>query len=56
MKIHHLTNGVQFWYDRATRCWWAARFDAEGNQVGQAEHAASRREIEQIAKELEGQA
>lgn len=36
---------VEYWYDRSTRCWWAREVDAEGNQVGDAEHAYTRWEI-----------
>ncbi len=50
MKIHTLKAGVQFWYDRSTRCWWAAQFDARGNQVGKAIDAATRGEIVRLAR------
>jgi len=30
---------VKYWYDCV---WWAARYDADGNQIGDAVHAASR--------------
>lgn len=52
VKIHTAPGGVQFWYDRQTRCWWAARFDEDGNQIGQAVHAYTRQEIEQAAQDL----
>lgn len=41
MKIHKTTyKGANFehWYDRSTQCWWLARFDTEGNQIGDAQH------------------
>ena len=53
MTIHHAGDGVQYWYDRSTRCWWAARFDAAGNQIGNADHGYSRREIEAIAAQMQ---
>ena len=46
MKIYYGLNGWQYWYDRMTRAWWAAIFDAEGNQVGDAIHAYTKAEIE----------
>jgi hypothetical protein len=52
MTIHHAGDGVQYWYDRGTRCWWAARFDAAGNQIGNADHGYSRREIKAIADDM----
>lgn len=48
MKVHKQTidgRNFEHWYDRHTRCWWAAEFDAEGNQIGAAEHAYTRDEI-----------
>ena len=52
MKIRRIGN-VQYWYDgnAGVRCWWAAEFDAEGNQVGDAVDAYTKDEIVQIAKE-----
>lgn len=50
MKIHHAPGGVQYWHDRSTRCWWAAMFDASGDQVGQAIHACTRQEIEEAIR------
>lgn len=50
MKIHNLQDGVQYWYDKSTRCWWAARFDASGNQIGKAIDAATRAEIVRLAR------
>jgi hypothetical protein len=45
---------VRYWFDRETRVWWAARYDACGNQIGDAVHAATRdgirREIEACLK------
>jgi len=35
MKFYHI--GVwQYRYDPSTKCWWAAEYDAEGNQIGEA--------------------
>ena len=33
MKIYRLPGGIEYWYDRSTRCWYAAPYDAEGNQL-----------------------
>jgi hypothetical protein len=41
MKTHYVRN-VRYWYDRPTRCWWAAQFDDAGNQMGDAVYAATR--------------
>lgn len=49
MKIHHLGNGVQLWYDHKACCWLAAKFDDDGNQVGQAIDAATKGEIVRLA-------
>lgn len=38
MKTHTIRD-VKYWYDCV---WWAARYDADGNQIGDAVHAASR--------------
>ena len=40
-KIYKLRD-VQYWLNRETRVWWAARYDAAGNQIGDAVHAATR--------------
>lgn len=45
MKIHYYRGGWQYWYDHSTRCWWAAKFDKDGNQVGDAIHAARKWEV-----------
>jgi len=51
MKIRYAGNW-QYWYDRPTRSWWAATFDAEGNQTNEAIFAYTRIEIEnEIRKE-----
>ena len=44
MKIYHL-NDWQYWYDRKTRCWWAARFDERWYQINDAIHAYTKGEI-----------
>ena len=36
---------IEYWYDRSTRCWWAREVDANGDQVGEADHAYTRDEI-----------
>jgi hypothetical protein len=41
----HTSGDVRYWYDRSTRCWWAARYDSGGNQIGDAVHAATKSEI-----------
>ena len=41
MKTYALRDWL-YWYDRASRCWWAAQHDAEGNQIGEALNAATR--------------
>lgn len=33
---HH----IRFWYDRSIRLWVAAEYDAECNQIGNAEYSA----------------
>lgn len=37
---------VVAWYDRSTRCWWAAKRDIHNNQIGDAIDTYSRSEIE----------
>lgn len=39
------TGTYQYWYDRSTKCWWMANFDDDGNQVGDAVDAYTKREI-----------
>ncbi len=46
MKIYYGLNGWEYWYDRTTRCWWAAIFDADKNQVGDAINTYTKAEIE----------
>ena len=41
MKTYKLRD-VKYWFDRETRVWWAARYDADGNQIGNAVHSPSR--------------
>lgn len=48
MKIHTIRIGdrtFEYWYDRSTRCWWAAEFGDDLNQIGDAQHAYSKDEI-----------
>jgi len=44
MKIHYYKD-FQYWYDRSNRCWWIARFDSDGNQIGAANHAYTKEEV-----------
>lgn len=44
---------IQYWYDRSTRCWWAAEFDADGNQEGDAVHAYTKDEITREVMNME---
>jgi hypothetical protein len=37
---------TRIWYDRYTRNWIGQVFDAEGNQIGDAEIAYAKREVE----------
>ncbi len=53
MKIRATPHGTEFWYDRHTRCWWARRIDPEGNQIGDAEHAYTRGEIDKIVADFD---
>jgi hypothetical protein len=41
---------VRYWLNRETRVWWAARYDSNGNQIGDAVHAATR---DSIIKEID---
>lgn len=57
MKIHHFAGSpegerIEYWYDPSTRCWWAIKVDAEGNQVGAALDAYTKREIRRLAAQL----
>jgi hypothetical protein len=45
MKVYQGNSGWQYWYDRPTRSWWAAIFDAEGNQTNEAVFAYTKEEI-----------
>jgi len=45
-RIYKGLDGWEYWYDSSTRCWWAARFDAEGNQINEAINAYTKAEIE----------
>ena len=54
MKTHYLGQW-QYWYDRSTRCWWAATFDSEGNQTCPAIDAYTKAEIIQSIKIQEEQ-
>jgi len=42
-KVHEMIGKKgtigQYWYDKSVRVWYGALFDAEGNQIGEAEHA-----------------
>ena len=44
MKIYKMKN-YEFWYDKNTRCWWAAKYDKNHNQIGDAFHAYTKEEI-----------
>jgi hypothetical protein len=46
MKIHKILDW-QYWYDRTCRVWYAARFDAEGFQIGDCIDAAAKEQIVQ---------
>ena len=46
MKVYKLKNTQwQYWYDRSYRCWFAAEFDKEGNQLATAIDAYSLDEL-----------
>lgn len=56
MKIYKIEDW-EYWYDRSamSKCWWAARFDAEGNQTNDAIHAYSKDDIvNAINSQIEG--
>lgn len=40
MKTYTLRDW-KYWYDPSTHCWWAARRDEKGNQIGDALNAAT---------------
>lgn len=44
MKTYHLNNW-QYWYDRGHQTWYAAKFDKEGNQQGDAVFAFNKEDI-----------
>ena len=44
MKIYKRGN-YEYWYDRSTRCWYCAKFDKEGNKIGDASGAYTKPEI-----------
>ena len=44
MKVYRL-GMVEYWYDRSYRNWWCREVDADGNQVGDADHAYTKDEI-----------
>jgi hypothetical protein len=52
MKIYEYENGVEYWYDRSTKCWWTAKFDRDHNQIGDAVHAYTMEEIIECAEDL----
>lgn len=46
MNVYKCDNGWEYWYDRSQGGnWWCAKFDAEGNQIGDAQFAYNRKEI-----------
>lgn len=48
MKIHVIIDGAyqwNYWHDKSTRCWWCAKYNSIGNQVGYAQHAYTKPEI-----------
>jgi hypothetical protein len=49
MKIY-TKNNWQYWFDRSPgqNVWYAAKFDAEGNQISDAFHAHSKNEIQYL--------
>jgi hypothetical protein len=44
MKIHKYKD-YELWYDRTTRCWFAAKFDSNGYQIGDAIDAYTKQEL-----------
>jgi hypothetical protein len=42
---------VEYFYDRQTRCWWVRTVDANGNQVGDAEHTYTKAEALNLTAE-----
>lgn len=45
MKIY-TKDDWQYWYDRSYRCWFAARYDLQGNQLGDSIFAYSKKQLE----------
>lgn len=39
---NHKFKDWEYWYDRPSKTWWIAKFDSEGNQIGDAEHGATK--------------
>lgn len=50
-KIYKDVPGVEYWYDRRTRAWYAASVDANGN-LRESVDAYTKREIKLIAEEI----
>jgi hypothetical protein len=42
---------TRIWYDRSTKNWIGQVLDLQGNQLGDAEFAATRREIQQALRD-----
>lgn len=53
MKTYNAANGWQYWYDSSPgqRVWYAAKFDAEGNQISYSINAYSKADIISMAKD-----
>lgn len=51
-KIYTPHPGVEYWYDRHVRVWYARLLDAEGNQIGAAIDAYTRGGIVDFALDL----
>ena len=52
MKIYK-KNNYEYWYDRSTRCWWAAMFE-NGCQIGESFNCYTKEDIEDwIDSEIE---
>lgn len=48
MKTYKTKSGWQYWFDaNAGQVWYAAKFDENGNQIGDAINAHSRKQIKQ---------
>ena len=49
--VHHTFENhdrIELWYDRAYRCWWAARFDRDGFQIDDAVDGYTREDVEHL--------